>query len=227
MRGMYERFHQIRAARHGGRHHGFFGFGGFDNGFPEMGDGRFRFGAGRKLGSADLQLLVLSLLAEKPGHGYELIKALEEKSKGYYSPSPGVIYPALTYLEEIGYASVQLEGTKKRYHITDDGLTQLETQRETVDALLQQLAWIGERMAQMRETFSGAEAEDDGLFAGFGPRGRGGRGGREGRGAMAAELRQARHALKAAMIEKVRGSAEQQKQIAEILERAAEQIRAL
>ncbi|NGY06569.1 PadR family transcriptional regulator [Solimonas terrae] len=227
---MFERFHERHAERHaaryGGRHHGFFGFGGgFGNDFPEMGGGRFHFGPGRKLGSADLQLLLLALLADKPRHGYELIKAVEEKSKGYYSPSPGVIYPALTYLEEIGHASIELQGTKKLYHISDDGLAHLEAQRATVDALLQQLAWIGTRMEQMRQTLSGGDGDDDdGVDAELPARGRG----RHGRhGHFASELRMARHTLKAALIEKARGTREQQLRIAEILDKAAAAIRGL
>jgi DNA-binding PadR family transcriptional regulator len=77
--------------------------------------------SGRKLSSADLQLVILALLAERPAHGYELIKTVEERSGGFYSPSPGVIYPALTYLDEIGQASVQQEGSRKLYSITDAG----------------------------------------------------------------------------------------------------------
>lgn len=85
-----------------GRHHGGRGFGHFGRVF--MGDemGGLAFGMGRKLASVDLQLLILGLLAEKPRHGYEIIKALDERSKGFYIPSPGMVYPALTYLEESG-----------------------------------------------------------------------------------------------------------------------------
>src|SRR3984885_3967400 len=115
------------AGRHGGPPGGFFGFGHhFGEGFGPRGAGRGGFGPGRKLGSAHLQLLLLALLAEKPSHGYELIKAVEERSSGYYSPSPGMVYPALTYLEEIGYASVALEGTRKLYTITDEGRAYLD-----------------------------------------------------------------------------------------------------
>ncbi len=60
------------------------------------------FGMGRKLASVDLQLLILALLSDKPRHGYEIIKALDERSKGFYAPSPGMVYPALTYLEKSG-----------------------------------------------------------------------------------------------------------------------------
>ncbi len=70
----------------------------------EAGFDRTGFRTGRKLASDDLQLLLLALIADKPSHGYDLIKLLEERSDGYYVPSPGMVYPALTYLEEAGYA---------------------------------------------------------------------------------------------------------------------------
>ncbi len=103
-------FHYRGCARrvHGG-HFGRFG--------PDFGHGggiggRGFFG-GRKLGSGELQLVILALLEEAPRHGYEIIKALEETSKGFYAPSPGMVYPALTYLEEVGFATVEAEGSKK------------------------------------------------------------------------------------------------------------------
>src|ERR1700710_1680308 len=65
---------------------------------------------GRRLGSAELQLVLLALLAEQPAHGYELIRTLEERSGGFYAPSPGMIYPALTYLDEIGHALASADG---------------------------------------------------------------------------------------------------------------------
>jgi DNA-binding PadR family transcriptional regulator len=140
-----------------GRHrpHGGFGFGFGPRGW---GDGPGGFGGpARKLGSADLQLLVLALLAEQPRHGYELIKALEERSGGFYVPSPGVIYPALSYLEEIGHAAVEVEGTKKRYSLTDEGRQHLERNRAAVDALLQQLQRAGERVSQLRAAMEGED----------------------------------------------------------------------
>src|ERR1700679_2081736 len=115
--------HLMGTRRGGGRGFGPFG-GGFFGGFG--GRGGPNFGAGRKLIAADLQLLILALLEEKPRHGYELIKELEERSGGFYSPSPGVIYPALTYLEEIGFASVEISGTKKLYNITTEGRQHLD-----------------------------------------------------------------------------------------------------
>ena len=114
-------FHEhFDAALHAaGRHHRGGGFGrfGFGGGLG-MGPESFR---GRKMGSVDLRLVLLTLLAERPSHGYELIKALEDRSGGFYSPSPGMVYPALTWLEEVGYASVTADGAKKLYHITAEG----------------------------------------------------------------------------------------------------------
>ena len=68
-----------------------------------------------------------------PSHGYEIIKALEEKSSGFYSPSPGVIYPTLTFLEEAGYVTAATEGNKKVYSITQAGRDYLAENRDTVD----------------------------------------------------------------------------------------------
>ena len=210
---LHRHHHHRHAGRHGGRHHGFLGFGAdFGHDFPG-GRGAGAFGPGRKLGSADLQLLLLALLAEKPSHGYELIKALDERSNGYYSPSPGMVYPALTYLEEIGHASVQAEGTKKLYNITDAGLGHLEQNRAAVDMLLQQLQWLGRKMDHLRRAMAGDRGDDDEPAA------------REGRHS-APELRSARRALKSALIEKADAGLDEQRRIAAILERATTEIRA-
>jgi DNA-binding PadR family transcriptional regulator len=78
---------------------------------------------GRVFDHGDLRLLILQLVAEKPRHGYELIKAIEERLGGSYSPSPGVVYPTLTMLEELGYATVaRTEGGKKLYTVTPEGM---------------------------------------------------------------------------------------------------------
>jgi DNA-binding PadR family transcriptional regulator len=217
-------FHRLHHAMHPhhhavgqrGHHFGGFPFAG-RHGAP--GDLHGAFGRGRKLGSADLQLLLLALLAEQPSHGYELIKALDERSNGYYAPSPGMVYPALTYLEEIGHASVEAEGTKKRYTISEAGLDHLEKNRAAVDALLGQLAWIGQRMGDLREAMAGgpADASDFDDPASFRGRGR--------HAAGTPEVRRARRNLKSALIEKSGATLAEQKRIATILERAAAEIR--
>src|SRR5882724_12743628 len=122
-----------------GRHRGHHGFGPFGRGFMEGGGmGGRGFGMGRKLASGDLQLLILKLLDEKSRYGYEIIKELDERSKGFYVPSPGMVYPALTYLDEIGHATVAADGSRKLYHITDAGKLYLDEHRATVDSLITQ-----------------------------------------------------------------------------------------
>lgn len=76
------------------------------------------------------------MLAETPRHGYELIKAIEERLGGSYTPSPGVIYPTLSWLEDMGYASVVAEGGRKRYFVTAEGEAFLSANRAAADELL-------------------------------------------------------------------------------------------
>src|SRR5262244_1941712 len=112
--------------------------------------------AGRMLAQGDLRLIALALIAEQPRHGYEIIKVLEEKTAGWYSPSPGIVYPTLTYLEEVGYVTAQSEGAKKLYTITAEGRAHLEANRDLADTVLDRLTAIGERVARWRR-MSGRE----------------------------------------------------------------------
>lgn len=122
-----------------------------------------RHGRGGRLGRffahGDLRFLILKLISEKPRHGYEIIKAIEEGVAGAYTPSPGVIYPTLTMLEELGWIQItDSEGTKKLYDITDDGKLALEANRATVDII------IG-RMAEIKSAQTEAEQHhDDGAY---------------------------------------------------------------
>lgn len=104
---------------------------------PGPGGGRWGGGGpgrGRVFGHGDLKFVILSLLAEKPRHGYEVIKELEERFAGTYSPSPGTVYPTLALLEDMGYATARTEeGNRKVYEITDEGRKYLEENRDTVD----------------------------------------------------------------------------------------------
>src|SRR5215472_1549978 len=120
----------------GGRH----GFGGGD-----------MIRAGRMLATGDLRLIALALIAEQPRHGYEIIKVLEEKTADWYSPSPGIVYPTLTYLEEVGYVTSEADGAKKLYTITDAGRAHLQENRAFVDAVLARLAAVGERITRARQ----------------------------------------------------------------------------
>jgi DNA-binding PadR family transcriptional regulator len=108
-------------------------------------------GGGRPFDHGELRLVVLALLAEKPSHGYELIKAIEDRFGGSYTPSPGVVYPTLTMLEELGHATVEESGGKKRYTITEQGQAYLAANKEATDRAMGRMAGAGERpgMGQM------------------------------------------------------------------------------
>jgi DNA-binding PadR family transcriptional regulator len=203
--------------RHGG---GWFGRG--------RGGGGDDFRRGRKLGAGDLQLLLLHLLNENPRHGYELIKELESRSNGYYSPSPGVIYPALTYLEEIGFTTVEADGNKKLYRISETGAAFLKENQAGAETMLNELAEIGRRFARAQRAMNEDEGgEDDGDEDGgmgtwpLGER----RFGRSTRKEAIVEIMRARHDLKHALMEHVAASPEDHKRIAEILRKAAAEIR--
>lgn len=93
---------------------------------------------GRVFGHGGLRFVLLQLIADKSSHGYELIKAIEDRLGGVYSPSPGTVYPTLTLMEELGYLTVEEADTggRKRYRITDAGQVFLTENRVTVDAMM-------------------------------------------------------------------------------------------
>ena len=111
--------------------------------------------ARRMLAQGDLRLIALALIAEAPRHGYEIIKLLEEKTADWYSPSPGIVYPTLTYLEEAGYVTAASEGSKKLYTITDEGRAYLKANRDLADVVLDRLTALGERVNRWRRTTRG------------------------------------------------------------------------
>ena len=184
--------------RHGHRHR----FGHAGRGFMG-GRGGGDFPAARRLGSFDLQLVILSLLAERPAHGYELIKTLEERSGGFYSPSPGMIYPALTYLHEIGHVDVEQDGQRKLYRITEAGRSHLTANQTTAEAILHALTRIGGRMDHVREAFAGLSDLDD---------------------EASDELDRASHGLKRALRGNRGRDAAEIRRIAKILDRATAEI---
>jgi DNA-binding PadR family transcriptional regulator len=141
--------HHGREERHHGRH-GMFG-GGFEGFTGRHGRG---FGGGdreRLFDSGELRLVILQLVAEKPSHGYEIIKAIEERLSGGYAPSPGVVYPTLTLLEEEGYATVSsTEGSKKLYTVTELGAEYLKTNQATVKAIFGRMEQAGKAFGRGR-----------------------------------------------------------------------------
>jgi DNA-binding PadR family transcriptional regulator len=102
---------------------------------------RHRFGrrSERVFDHGELRLVVLALIAERPRHGYEIIKEIEDRLAGTYTPSPGVIYPTLTMLEELGQATVTESSGKKLYTITEAGTDFLKANKTAVDNALQRM----------------------------------------------------------------------------------------
>ena len=116
------------------------GFGGFGGGDRE-----------RLFDSGELRLVILALLAEKPSYGYEIIKAIEERLSGGYAPSPGVVYPTLTLLEEEGYATVSsAEGGKKLYTVTELGHEFLKANQATIKAIFGRMEQAGKAFGRGR-----------------------------------------------------------------------------
>ena len=192
---------------HGGRG-GRGGHGGFGGGPGGFGGGEDGMPRGRKFTSDDLQLLLLALLAEQPRHGYELIKALEVRSNGFYTPSPGMVYPALTYLEELGYATVELEGNRKRYALAEPGREHLAANRERVDIMFAKLSHFARKMDSVRRAFAGENSDENA----------------DGDNTWLPEFIQARRALKHALLMRTEATVAEQRRIAAILARATAEI---
>lgn len=161
---------------------------------------------GRKFSAEDLQLLILSLLDEKPSHGYELIKALETRTGGFYKPSPGVVYPALTFLEDLGYATVDTEGNKKRYQLSDAGREYLNANRERLEQMVARLQHVARKMDWMRRAMSGQPQREP------------------EQGGWVPDYVEARMRLKQVLTQRSGASPDEQRRIAAILKRAADEI---
>ena len=133
-----------QAMRHGMHRGGGRGFGhGFGGRHGHDDDGRGR--RQRMFDSGELRLVLLKLIADEPRHGYDLIRRIEELTGGAYAPSPGVIYPTLTLLDDMGLIEAQQsEGAKKLFAITDAGTAELEANKESAERLIARLADIGE-----------------------------------------------------------------------------------
>lgn len=126
--------HHRRGRRGGpGRDRGwqeFFGHGGF----PFGGFGGHGFGGGReRLERGLLRHVILSVLKDGPAHGYEIIKHLEDRTHGRYSPSPGTLYPTLQYLEDLGLIRSEQQADKRVYQLTDAGREELDKQSSHVE----------------------------------------------------------------------------------------------
>jgi len=166
--------------------------------------GGLRMRASRRVHAADLHLAILALLEEKPRHGYDLIKAIGELSGGAYAPSPGMVYPALAYLEETDQVEAGAsDGAKKQYRLTAAGKAALAAGRERADALLGQFRAFAREIAALDgERPAAAEAVP----------------------AAAQEFEAARRELKAALFDGMDAPPAEQQRIAAILRRAVSEI---
>lgn len=112
----------------------------FDIGDEGWGGGRRGRRARRMFESGELRLVLLKLIADEPRHGYDLIRAIEELTGGEYAPSPGVVYPTLTLLQDMGQIEEAAgDGPRKPFQATDEGRAQLEERKEEVDGLFERL----------------------------------------------------------------------------------------
>lgn len=166
------------------------------------------FTRGRKFSSDELHLMLLALLERRPSHGYELIKELQSCSGGFWTPSPGMVYPALTYIEELGFASVHSDSNKKSYRLLPDGLKHLQENRQQADELFATLVHMARRMKYLKRAMAAENdaIDEDGWLPVF---------------------VEARRAIKRALLLKSAASPAEQKEIAEILTQATERINAL
>ena len=194
-------------------------FGGGGGGRHGMGAGDM-MRAGRMLATGDLRLIALALIAEQPRYGYEIIKLLEEKTAGWYSPSPGIVYPTLTFLEEAGHVTAQADGAKKLYTITEEGKAHLAENQDFVDAVLERMSAIGEKAKRIREHFARGE-DDDGEH-----RGRRGRNRDDNdRSSMPPLVRAALDNLHDVAAKQIEANEDAETRIVEVLARAAQELR--
>ncbi len=163
---------------------------------------------GRLLGHGDLRYLILFLLDKKPRHGYEIIKSVEELSSGAYSPSPGSIYPTLTFLEEGGFADSALVENKKLYSITKQGRELLEENKSFVSELIKRFENACEKMSRLKH-WVGRE-EDEEIASENRP-----------------SIRRSMHRLKTELFAMTEASGAKKRKVVEIIDRAVEEIRKL
>jgi DNA-binding PadR family transcriptional regulator len=147
MFGMHKRAgHRMGGHPHMAMHGGFGGGRGYGRG---EGEGRGAPRGRRMFDGGELRLVLLKLIADEPRHGYDLIRSIEELTGGAYAPSPGVVYPTLTLLDEMELIEArEAEGAKKRFAITAAGTAHLAENAELVEALFARLAEVGAERAR-------------------------------------------------------------------------------
>ena len=161
--------------------------------------------SGRKFNAEELQRMLLWFLRDSPAHGYDLIKRLSDLSGGYYNPSPGVLYPALSQLEAAGFAQVESSGKRKNYQITPAGLEHLRLHTERIQPLLAILKHAAKKMLWMSHASESEAAAAD--ATGWLP-----------------EFVEARKTLQTALLTQSEPNHTEQRRIITILQRAAHDI---
>ena len=115
--------------------------------------GRGPGGRGRMFDGGELRLVLLKLIADEPRHGYDLIREIESLTGGAYAPSPGVVYPTLTMLDEMGLIEErQVEGARKQFAVTEAGTQELDSNKDLVTALIARLTALGEERQKTDST---------------------------------------------------------------------------
>lgn len=118
----------------------------FDFGDEGWSGGRRGRRARRMFESGELRLVLLKLIADQPRHGYDLIRAIEDITGGEYAPSPGVVYPTLTLLQDMGLVEEAAgEGPRKPFQVTEDGRAHIAEREEEVEALFERLRDLAPR----------------------------------------------------------------------------------
>lgn len=147
MRGECGGHRHGRHGRHAAPGRGFGGEWGWEGFGAALTPGGRRGSRGRRMfDGSELRLVLLKLIADQPRHGYDLIREIEAMTGGGYTPSPGMIYPTLTLLDDTGLiAEQQAAGAKKLYAVTDEGRAHLGENAEEVEALIARLTRLGEK----------------------------------------------------------------------------------
>jgi DNA-binding PadR family transcriptional regulator len=162
------------------------------------------------LDSSELQLVTLHLLSQHPSHGYEVIKSVGKLTSGVYAPSPGMVYPALKYIEAVGHAVSEMEGEKKLFCITEKGSTFLNANRGQLNQVLSRIDFVGRKMSFMQMHMAQDQIADEHWGA---------------TDKENSEFYDLRHEFKSALFEKLNAQPEEKARVIQIIREAINKIR--
>ena len=184
--------------------------------FPQR---RSELRRGKLLASDDLQLLILQMLLDGPRHGYDVIKAIRQHSSGVYAPSPGMVYPVLTSLERLKFATSESNGNKKLFTITAQGKRFVGGNRDKASLVLYDLKRYGAKVAHFEENTLQEEATLE--TWGGGPAAQNSKAWRQ----MKSDFIEIRQELKVELVSKMDSSLEEKQRILRVLRNALDEIR--